>query len=283
MIRQTETKVLPLTRELAMDVATMQAWRGERPLRPQRLQMLKSKLDRGLFHSPQWAIAELGNQLYRMNGQHSSTVLAEYEPFPEGLSVTIQIFEVDDAQDLATLFAQFDNPGSSRRSREILNAHVQAESLFTDAGINELQTIVGGIAMGITGAAQCGSCNAEEKARLIRSHSEFVEWVRQFTGDAKLRFVAIVAACYTTWRKDRGRATHFWQTVRDESHPDPQDPTRMLSRFILSEVKGGAKRTGTTWDRRAVFVKCLNAWNAYWRQKRTSLRYQKDQPIPEVI
>lgn len=283
MIRQKETKVVGLTRDMALDVATMQGWRGERPLRPQRLQMLRNKLDKGLFHSPTWALARLGQQLYRVNGQHSSTVLAEYNPFPEGLCATIQFFQVDDEKDLATLFAQFDNPASSRHSREVLNAHAQAESLFADVGINELQTIVSGIAMGISGSASSGVCTAEEKSKLMGSHGEFIEWVRQFTAEPKLRFVAIVAACYITWTKDRGRATHFWQTVRDESFPDPQNPTRVLSRFILSEVKGGGRRAGVTWDRRAVLAKCLQAWNAYWRQKSTALRYLKDQPIPEAI
>ena len=40
MITQIGTRVVPLTLELALEFATMPAWRGERPLNPKRVEYL---------------------------------------------------------------------------------------------------------------------------------------------------------------------------------------------------------------------------------------------------
>ena len=117
MIRQTGTTTVPLTRELAEEFATMPPWKGERPVRDERVQMLVGKIERGLFYSPTWAVARFDKHTTRMNGQHSSLALLECRRFPAGLEATILEFAVDCEADLAELFDQFDNPQSARRMK----------------------------------------------------------------------------------------------------------------------------------------------------------------------
>lgn len=90
MIKPEGSETRLLTPELATEFATMKGTIGERPIRQARIDMLKNKLADGLFFSPRWAVARIGNETVRVNGQHSSTMLAEANgSFPHGMSVII--------------------------------------------------------------------------------------------------------------------------------------------------------------------------------------------------
>lgn len=280
MIRQLETTVVNVTRELALDFATMPAWKGERPLRQDRVDMLTAKISDGLFHSPTWALARLGALSYRINGQHSSHALAKCGNIPAGLQATILEFEVNSERELADLFGQFDNPVSTRRLREVIHAHAAVDEKLATCPINTLQVILSGVTQAL-GEGQV-TCSIEQKASLMFSHGRFIEFARRYANRRTLMYQAVIAAMYLTWKRDEERAEQFWNLVLAEDHPDSNNATRALARFLNGEVAGRSHR-GLRWDRRAIMVKCLHAWNAYWRSHSTSLKYVQDAPIPTAI
>lgn len=280
MIKQTGTKVVPLTRELAEEFATKPPWKGERPVRDERVQMLIGKIERGLFYSPTWAVATLGKHSTRMNGQHSSLALLECGHFPAGLEATILEFEVDCEADLAELFDQFDNPQSARRMTDVLHAHAAIETGLSDCPARTLQVVLAGISLG---TGRFGNDTNSERAALMHSHSPFIAFARRFSNRRHVMYQAVMAAMYLTWKRDEPRSEQFWNLVGSEEHPDSNNATRVLARFLTSEVVGRTRRGGMRWDRRAVMIKCLHAWNAYWRGGSTVLKYVPDAPIPPIV
>src|SRR3954451_17952946 len=88
-----ETKAL--TPELAQSFKAMLPSPTERAFDPARAKMLSEKAEAGQLISFLWAKAKMGDKEYRVNGQHSSAVLAELNAqFPQGLKVHLDTFEV---------------------------------------------------------------------------------------------------------------------------------------------------------------------------------------------
>lgn len=280
MFHQTATRTVPVTRELAEEFATMPAWKGERPLRAERVATLAKKIAAGQFYSPTWAVVTLDGVTYRMNGQHSSNALAACSNIPAGLQVTILEFRAETEQDLADLFAQFDIPESARRMHDVLNAHAATETAVADCPLKTLQVILAGIA---EAQGSFGKDTHSERAVLMHTHGEFIEFARRFTTHRHTLYMAVVAAMYMTWKAAPQRSGEFWQLVASEKHPDANNATRVLARFLTAEVVGRSRRGGMRWDRRAVRVKCLHAWNAYWRKQSTVLKYVAEAPIPAIV
>src|ERR1019366_3574808 len=113
--RLSHTDVKPLTADLALSFRDMQPSQTEREINPRRLKHLRQKADAGCLVAFHWAIAEIGGQIVRVNGQHSSNMLCQMDgSFPDGLTAVIETYDVDDNYSLALLFKQFDDRKSSR-------------------------------------------------------------------------------------------------------------------------------------------------------------------------
>jgi hypothetical protein len=280
MIRQTSIRTADLTRELAEDFATMPKWKGERDLVEARKQMIIEKIRRGLFYSPTWAHAKLNWQTMRVNGQHSSAALLECETFPVGMKATIIGFEVDTEAEMAILFDQFDNPESARQMKDTIRAHAAVEIDLAECSVKTLQTILSGMEMASSSA---GKLSRSDRAAMLHSEGAFIAFARQFATCRHIMFRGVMAAMHLTWKRDQVRANEFWHLVSTEEHQDSSNSTRVLARFLNSEIVGRCGRAGMRWDKRATMVKCLHGWNAYWRKLSTSLKYVKDAPIPPLV
>src|SRR5712675_629850 len=112
--RLVNAEVKPITKELVTQFHRMKASPTERELNSLRVRHLREKVDAGQMTTFQWAIARLKGQDYRVNGQHSSTMLDELAQapngaFPSDAKVHLDTYEVDDEAELAILFRQFDD------------------------------------------------------------------------------------------------------------------------------------------------------------------------------
>jgi hypothetical protein len=284
MITYLGDKLIPLTPEAAMEHATMQAAPGERPLRDERVEWLRSLLNARLFFSPDWAVATMDGVVYRMNGQHSSNMLSDAfqeGAFPRGLNVMYRRFRVESEVELAALFDLFDNRNSTRKPIEILTAHKASEPSLRECNNRDLGIIAGGIAY-----AKCntsGQLDPADRARLIHSHQAFILWACQFEGVRHLMKVGPMAAMHTTWNIDVSRANQFWQHVAHETHHDPDNASRVLARFLRDTIIPRGARTAMRWDTRSLMVKCIHGWNAYWQNASTALKYVPSAPIPRAM
>src|SRR6266481_6775844 len=82
MVNKIKVESVPLTRELASELAAMTPVEGERPLKEARLHFLGMHLEKGTFFGVEWhkGVERGSGKLYRLNGQHSSHLLIGLEP-----------------------------------------------------------------------------------------------------------------------------------------------------------------------------------------------------------
>lgn len=280
MFRELPPKTIPLTRELAEDVATMRGTPGERALDKGRLAYLKNRYDDGAFHTPEWAVASLNGVRYRVNGQHSSNMLVALNgEFPKGMSVSFKEFSCDSVQDLADLFSQFDAARSARNFGDIIGAHASIHPELHSIKKTYIQKAVSGIvfAMGLS-----KKVTTDERAALVHSHQPFLIWSAEFVRSRHLDRSPVGAAMFKTWSKSPTGATEFWTLVRDETHPDVNHPTRVLASFLRDAVVRDSQVRGRKWTPQAHGTKCIHAWNAYRTGTRTLLKCYDTEGWPEV-
>jgi hypothetical protein len=276
------TRIVPLTLLLAKEFATMLAFVGERPIVKARITWLRRELDAGRFYSPRWAIAKLKGRKYRVNGQHSSAMLVaagNSGPFPEGLQVMIDEFEVDSEADLAELFARFDPRQSVRTESEVVVAWARQ---FTElAGLKAVTITSATTAVArwkaLTGKASL-RMSPEVKRGLVGDHLEFVIWSAAVLKFTMLRGPGVLAAIPATYYCDKDAATVFWYQVAEKSHPSNVNATRALGDFIIKCRDN--KSEGALWNERARYAKCIQAWNAWIADKTTDLKYYEKKPLP---
>ena len=93
MIRLVEVRLVPLTLALAKTFAAKPGLPGERPLRENHVAFLNKERDEDRFMGPTWSevLDESTGLTYRVNGQHSSTMLSRVseDTFPRELVVAI--------------------------------------------------------------------------------------------------------------------------------------------------------------------------------------------------
>lgn len=282
--REIKTTTEPLTRELTRKFAVNLAWVGERPLSPAHVRWLRNEFDEGRFYAPSWAKAWLHGDLYRVNGQHSSHMLNELNGvFPENLQVHVSEFQCDEQSDLIQLFSTFDSRSSSRNVVDIVRvAEASRPEFCTDGKFHAdapmpkiVNKLVTGIALYLDDGSQ-GKMTPRGRSMLINEDPQFIATACPYVTGC-LASIGVCAALYHTWKANREAWPAFWDAVLTETDPDPQSPTRVLVRVLQTE-----KRSRSKADVRAVYVKCLHAWNAFRTGKLTKLYYRPSAPIPAV-
>ncbi len=291
MFTQTDTKVVPLTKDFASYFSGLPSKKGDRDRETRagkrRIAWLSRLMRDGLFHSPKWATANLGDVIYRVNGGHSSLMLCEQNgEFPKGLVAVVDEFTCETMSDLADLFDQFDNSRSSRTHKEKVSSHKALYESLDDVSPTDCANALRGIAYFMSGCGEERRLDADERVRLISSNEEYLAWSAKFSRNKFLRRTGIGAAIYNSYLRDGSAAHDFWIYVSEESHPDNTHITRVLAKTLrqaTSTAASGERNPLHQLTPRGFYVKCTHAWNA-WRDGRNirSLKYHAKSPLPHM-
>ena len=190
----------------------------ERPLNPSRVGHLREKALAGLLVPFTWSVAQFGDKMVRMNGQHSSTMLCALNgAFPKDGKVHLDTYRVGSLEGLALLFRQFDDRKSGRTPSDVAAAYQgihpelkevprQTAKLAAE-GINWYHRYVEGVP----------SLSGDDVYNLfgdINLHP-FVHWLGElFTiKTPELKRQPIVAAMVGTFIKNETEARKFWTDV----------------------------------------------------------------------
>lgn len=260
MIRESSPYIAPLTHGMAREFATMKSWQGERPLSRKRVDKLRRIYEANDFTSPSWSFAWFRGEKVRMNGQHSSTMLAECSDIPAGMKAIISEYHVDSEEDLAKLFCRFDAAWSVR------NATAVTSALTTELGditLRDRRSIASGMYSEIEGFPS-KSGEPDARASAIHADHDFARWAFATIRGAHMQKVGVYAASFRTWKRDRNASKEFWSLVSSESDPDTGNATRALARY-LRDYK---RRDGGQSDIVRTAAICVTAWNS-WRAGRT--------------
>lgn len=258
----------------------MNRFGGDRKLDPKRCARLRSLFNEGQFRTCAWAVVkclEDGNE-YRVNGQHTSHVLAEFNGSLPAVFVTVERYEADTLTDVADLFATFDNRWSNRTTSDTNRAFASSVSALADLNNRVIDLAASGMVI-FMGDGFRKQMTQEQRGREVAKHTAFVLWLNGLdivTSKTKryLAKAAICAAMFATYSKDSEQATEFWTAVRNASEPNAEHPTRLLERYLLI----AKSRSGD----REIYAKCLHAWNA-WRRGAGSLKMLKWYPEADRV
>jgi hypothetical protein len=301
-------KTMKINKTLAEKYAEMEPAPHDRPLSERRLQIYERLFREGQFRPVTWASAyckETGG-LYRVNGKHTSILLANMTDLPE-FYVTVESYECDTLADVAALYATFDSRTQSRTAQDIYRSFAGTSSKLASISSRVISCCASGFNMweNRSGYEVKYHGDAVEKAERLLEHEEVVVWVndllsceREKMGGActkigrleskHLARAPVVGAMFGTYLKYLKGATEFWTLVRDESGPINTTPDRKLARYLHQiNVKSGgvilgANPKGTRAEPREVIVKCIHAWNAWRGDQSTELRYYPNADIPDL-
>jgi len=274
-----------LTQDLAKEVAAMAGLPGERELRAPRLKFLRTHLRNGSFVGPNWAIAthETSGETFRINGQHSSNMLAGLEPedFPAGLNVTIDMYGFTDIlEDTAGLFNLFDHPRSARTDTDFMGISRARYPEFAGMDNGYLVKVASGIDANIRMRIEKAETGAKENIYeelfphrehgyyfLTDEYREFAVWLYQWRETTHFSFVGrngVTSEILDDWRAASEFATEFWGYVFRENHPDPEHETRELVRELQALSMKPKKVPADEWQK-----KTKKYWSRYYRFRRT--------------
>jgi hypothetical protein len=287
-------RTVRVDKKFACEFANLDAAPHDRPLSERRLNAYRAMFQQGLFRPCTWAKAFCTetNGWYRVNGKHTSILLASMPEIPE-FYVTIEEYKCDTLHDVARLYATFDSRIQSRTSRDINVSFAATVPALAEVSGRVVNLSVVGMAYYTWGDA-CHKKQPAERAELLLEHTDFVLWLNGIVGlkgkqkedegiksSQHLQRGAVAAAMMATWMKVPDKATEFWTAVRDETGARNTLPDRKLAHWLLTTgtLNVGVK-TEKRADEREFYARCVTGWNAWRQGKSTDLRYYPSADLP---
>ena len=270
-LRKSETR--PLTRELALEFATMIPSPTERVFKEARLKFLAERYQAGLFVTPHWATVWQGGTRFRMNGNHSSNMLSKVpDPFPTHMMVHIDDYDAEAPEDTVELFRQFDARESSRTSDDVSGAYQYRHPELHDIKRHIAKMGIEGIAWHMRVVEGVYPGKGDDRYKLFRQagYYDFLHWLGTVLDikTPELQRHEVIAAMFATDLVASGGegSRVFWEEVARGGRPyEDTHPTTVLDKW-LKACKDGT--CGDTMKSSYHYQGCVYAWNAY-REERT--------------
>jgi hypothetical protein len=279
------SETLPLTKELAIAHRDMPASPTERTYNEKRAQTLARKFERDQLLPCQWAKATWKGKSVRMNGQHSSRVLADIDPFPTGSFVHMDVYEPTSEEGMAMLFRQFDARVSGRSATDCSHAY---QGLFNEiAEMDEIKSLaaIKGINRfhKFTGEGEVFSGDDLGRMYFNRSYDKFISFVNELlSGKCKeLKRDEVLAATYGTFLASESKSRSFWQDVKT-AHKDGY-PSAVLD----GQLERNAAQTDSKKKLKpvALYAICVKAWNSYLSEEAApsgGWKHTSGKALPEI-
>jgi len=286
--------VVPLTTDLVVALAEMANYKGNRDITirrgRQQIERLLEKWREGAFHPCEWVVAdclwddENGERIgmRKINCQHSIALflyLIERGLFHPGdgrtpEAVHLDTYECYSSAGEGQLFKQFDNRWSSRTTKECLAANAGATEALSELLTGSMEGVAR-MSRGIKfyyeirrlhGDDTMPKLKAEQVEELMFTYPSFFLQFKNMNMQKKFHIHrgAIWSAVFASYllaieRDIPELAYEFWSHVDKDTHPDPANQSRLLSKWLINprvEVKNFDNLLG-------VFNKCSYAFGRY--------------------
>ena len=291
-MRILHTKTQALNPTIAKKYAMMTPVPRERPLNPQRVRDLMADIQAKKTIVFQWAAAQVGGELYRVNGQHTSHLFHQNPKLIHpGMRVNVTVYECKNMEEVAELYSKFDSGVSSRNAGDVNRVYAGTVESLLDMPTWLINLCTTGLAYAKWGEKYM-SKRREERAELLLENEDFILFVQELSktrgsgGFKCMKKGAVVAAIYETYQISEDISRQFWSAVRDATGPTPDSPDRMLNTFLLTcALNSGASLAAnkSAASRREIYAKCILAWNAFRKNEITRLRYSPTKPLPSPV
>lgn len=274
--RLVSSEVHDLTPDVVKEFRAIEPTATERELSERRVTHLSDKADKGLLVTFHWVTAALNGKVRRMNGFHSSTMLARRcmtedgriiaptEKWPQGLKVHREHFEVDSGESLALLFRQFDDRVSARSSLDVSGVYQGLHPELDSVNRKIAKLAVDGYAWYQRFVEKVPAPLGDDVYGAFNDKTLYplIQWIGTlFAQKSKeMKYPAIVAAIVGTYMINEGAARAFWQDV--VSLPNGEDestPQTVLSNWLINIQAQKIERPSPA----NLYQGCVWCWNAY--------------------
>jgi hypothetical protein len=235
----------------------------EREFDPRRVTALKEAITSGRAIPFNWAMVRFGGKQYRMNGQHSSRAIVEFEgDLPESLVFHVDHYEAKEKAGMADLFRQFDARWSARSKSDVSGAFQGLNEEVASCSRKKAKLAIDGVAWYRRSIEKVPVQSGDEVYSLFFEDAlfPFVKWVEEVLSvkTPEMERTAILAAMYATFIKTESGAREFWRAVALNNASDDSEPSAVLS-LNLQQAKQDKQQLAPG----VYYQKCLKAWKAF--------------------
>jgi len=293
---KSETIVLPLAeaKVFAAKHHALPHSPTERPLEKDRIKKIKERLGSNEAISFNWSVVHFAGQDHRMNGQHSSLSILEFEgTVLDDLVFHLDRYEAPSKEAMINLFQQHDARWSSRSKADIAGAYqglTTADVAKCDR--QKAKLAVEGVVWWRKTVEKVPVPGGDEQYELFfeKSLSPFICWVDDLLTlkTPEMKFAAVAAAMYATFSKSESAAQEFWKLVALGNNGDAAHPATVLSGDLLASKDAKNKSGGKNSKKEGLapgemYGKSVLAWNAFRKGTQVgALRYNKEKGFANV-
>lgn len=295
---EVSAKLLNPTKELAARFKDMATFPRDREFSDRRAEKILQALRNNEFRGSEWVSCHVAdnNQTYRLNGKHTSAMVHKFleEGGKVDRKVLVREYEVPSLRDAAGVFSTMDTKDASRTKADVLKGFASTVKETEALSSRLVNLVTAGVSYGLY-EKKYKKVSTTDQAGVLLANKRFAKFVGSVLNDDSLERadppktvrdvrhmmrMSVIAAMFKTWRMDPEDASDFWLAVRDDSNDEKKSPRRVIYKFLTeSKVGRGARKVSEV----EVFVKCLQAWNAYRNGDReVTLRWSENTPTPEV-
>lgn len=261
MISREKPRVVKLSKAVVNEFVKLEPLKYlERPLNSKRLERLAAAIKEDRYVPFMWfrAYIEESNEIFRLNGQHSSTLLKLHpELIKDDMHVVIWDVTCNTTEEAGELYTGIDSRSSVRSIADEYRAITGA-----DQSLRKTKEIIRRSVISAVSAVENdynfdanASLTSIERAKLIRDNKKykaFTLYMDQFGGENWKGFRhmtrgPVFAALYMLYNKvqPRKHLTDFIYLIRDGGG-DYDDQTRRLRRWLREHKLQTSGTTGTT-------------------------------------
>ncbi len=288
-----------ITRALCQEFSSMRATAGERALSPTRIARHYKSLTSGRFVPPVWATASWDGITYRVNGQHTSTMLFQLseEDFAQyvratGMTVTLHTLSCSDKNGLAEAYAAYDSPTSLRTGGDLNMAAAAQIPQLSQVVAPRLTLTIAAHAL-LTGNRRL---DPAERVAVLEYLAEKIVIVDELLGThrsdsslvgsrkKKMNRGPVFAAMFQTISANLEQSNIFWKEVMEETG-EASSITRSLAHFLntvtVANVRSESATRGNVSATRVLHT-CLHHWNAWMKGNKSVKSYRGGDDLPKV-
>ena len=241
-----------LTPEKAEHYMKLNTYEAQRLIKDKNLAELVDNIDEGKWRSAEisFAIMPSGREIL-VNGQHTLKVCIRSG---DNIFVFLVWYKVSGKKGLSGLYRTFDLGRSARSIGDAVKAELAYLGLKWPVPIASL---VSTAAIYIETGMFRGKLGKAKQSALLRKYTEMGGFVVTLYEEDKrgfkhLKRSPVVTAIAKTYTASPDEAWTFWTSVRDGIG---NGPAKVLHDYLKDQPE--------TWDRKALYAKCIEAFNSY--------------------
>ena len=214
-----------------------------------------------------WAKAHVleTGETYRVNGNHSSTMLAKLNgDFPEGLKVHVDTYEVADKKALCLLFRQFDSRVSARTVDDIAGAYQGVETALASVPKQAARKAIEGIVWYERNKIGSDVPAGDDRFQWLLDprYHQFIQMTGRILSLKTPEFNApVIGAMYGAHDREPAKAEEFYDAVAKQGGGNDEDhPASVLDAWLVSSREQDDKPT-----EKETYYACAYCWNVFRR------------------